>query len=525
MTGNFIVRTLLTGLLSAVALVAQPVTVNSALPNSAGQGTLNLNVTISGKGFKKGAVSQFFVTGTTNPGGISVTSTSFVSSSSVIANINVSDTAVISGFDIALTNPDGTSGKGSDSFAVLAPTANGKCTSGSLPAGVTLAATLNPTSGSPVYTGNLGKTVRGVLTTVLGRSVVMAVAGGLSGHAEVFFLDPATGAVLDGTWGQPHLTLPTPEPSFNYLALGDVNGDGVPDIAVGSGEYGIAAVFLAEGGGSSALTFSPYILLNPTQSNSGNNAALAIGYLGGAYNTIAVGTSPSGTSRKITPGMVALYRFNGTGFTNYSTIIDPQQTTSSFGWSIAIGDVTGDSVPDLVVGAANSNRVWVFPSGGVNGQFYISGSTGDTLGYGVAAANLTGPAGGYNDLVSLDSNSSTNQSAFIFSGPVTSASTPALRLQPVFADASVGAALDFGDLDGDGLADMAFGAPNSGCGGTEYLYLSGSGFSASLIPSPVSTSTTYGSATAVVAGTHILLVGDKNWGSVQSGQVYVYLVP
>src|SRR6185369_6887501 len=69
--------------------VAQ-VSVTATTPNSAAQGTINLNVTITGKGFKNGAKAQWFVTGTTNPGGVVVNSTAFVNSSTLTANITVS---------------------------------------------------------------------------------------------------------------------------------------------------------------------------------------------------------------------------------------------------------------------------------------------------------------------------------------------------------------------------------------------------------------------------------------------------
>src|ERR1041385_538755 len=111
----------------ALPLAAQTVSVTAANPSAATQGTLNLNVTISGKGFKNGASSSFLVSGTTNPGGIVVHSTTFVSSTTVVANIDVTDTAVLSQFDIAVSNADGRSGKGSDLFAVLAKTNNAVC--------------------------------------------------------------------------------------------------------------------------------------------------------------------------------------------------------------------------------------------------------------------------------------------------------------------------------------------------------------------------------------------------------------
>jgi hypothetical protein len=104
-------------LASAVFATAQ-IQVNSTNPNAAPQGTTNLNVTVSGSGFKKGANAKWFVSGTTNPGGVTVNSTTFNSSSQLTANITISTTAVTSGFDVVVTNTDGRTGVGRDAFTV-----------------------------------------------------------------------------------------------------------------------------------------------------------------------------------------------------------------------------------------------------------------------------------------------------------------------------------------------------------------------------------------------------------------------
>lgn len=57
--------------------------VDSTNPISAPQGTINLEVTINGNGFKPGAVAKCFPSGTTNPGGVTVNSTAFKSSSQI----------------------------------------------------------------------------------------------------------------------------------------------------------------------------------------------------------------------------------------------------------------------------------------------------------------------------------------------------------------------------------------------------------------------------------------------------------
>jgi uncharacterized delta-60 repeat protein len=99
------------------------VQVAGADPTAATQGTVNLNVKVTGKGFKNGAKAKWLVTGTTDPGGVTVNSTSFVSSTELTANITVADTATIANFDIAVTNSDGRGGKGTELFTVTSKNA------------------------------------------------------------------------------------------------------------------------------------------------------------------------------------------------------------------------------------------------------------------------------------------------------------------------------------------------------------------------------------------------------------------
>jgi hypothetical protein len=108
---------------AAPSALAQDITVTSAEPPSAGQGTVNLNVTIKGKGFKHGAQARFFVTTTADPGGIAVNSTTFVGGAELLANIDVAADATLANFDIEVQNANGRTGKGIELFAVTSGTA------------------------------------------------------------------------------------------------------------------------------------------------------------------------------------------------------------------------------------------------------------------------------------------------------------------------------------------------------------------------------------------------------------------
>jgi len=110
---------LVLGLMPAEAAFAQ-VRVTSATPASAYQGTVALDVVVSGSGFDPSAKVAYFVAGTTNPGGITVRKVSYRNSKELVTTIDVADTADLSSFDIVVTLSSGRKGKGTTLFSVQA---------------------------------------------------------------------------------------------------------------------------------------------------------------------------------------------------------------------------------------------------------------------------------------------------------------------------------------------------------------------------------------------------------------------
>ena len=104
--------------LVACRAATSQITVTTANPNNALQGTTALNVTVAGGGFETGAQATWFVSGTTNTGGVVVNSTTFVSSTQLVANITVANTATTGSYDIAVKNSNGRTGVGSDAFTI-----------------------------------------------------------------------------------------------------------------------------------------------------------------------------------------------------------------------------------------------------------------------------------------------------------------------------------------------------------------------------------------------------------------------
>jgi hypothetical protein len=98
------------------------VKVTAATPSSTYQGTISLDVVVNGSGFDNTSKVQFLVSGTTNPGGVTVKKVVFHNSGEVVATIDVADTANIANFDIVVMLSDGRKGKGTTLFAVQSKT-------------------------------------------------------------------------------------------------------------------------------------------------------------------------------------------------------------------------------------------------------------------------------------------------------------------------------------------------------------------------------------------------------------------
>ena len=200
---------------------AQTITVTSANPGSAPPGTVSLNVTVNGNGFKKGAVAKWFVTGTTNPGGVTVNSTAFVSSSQLTANITVAQDATISKFDIVVTNADGRTGKGTELFAVA-------------PADPEIAFTQAQGTTQSIYVANADGTDPVGVYSLKGGGIgeVAFVPGSGSRSGQLVFIQFNTVKLLTFTvtansvWTNSVVTLASEPTNIHYLNVSPVTSAG-----------------------------------------------------------------------------------------------------------------------------------------------------------------------------------------------------------------------------------------------------------------------------------------------------------
>jgi hypothetical protein len=324
------------------------------------------------------------------------------------------------------------------------------------------------------------------------------------------------------------------------MAVGDVNGDGIPDFGTTDGPPTIFVGSVTNG----ILSYQP-IAVTPPAGASGVTWGIAMGDLNGdGKDEVAIGWIGGSGSL----GEVGLSSWNGSGFTNYQTIVSPLPNSKKderFGQGIAIRDVTGNSQLDLIVSASNSTvngatsagRVFVFP-GPVSASNYLTFTTGiqnDNFGYRVADGNVNGD--GYGDVLASTNWTGTDIKANVYLGLVSNSQSPAFTLRPQSGISGAWSTTEprISDVNGDGLDDVIIGAPdtatNSSCGGSAYLFLSNpatlSPLATQVLIQQSATAGNFGWATAFGPGSRIFFVSDNNAtvGTTSgAGQVYVYQV-
>jgi uncharacterized delta-60 repeat protein len=378
--------------------------VTSAVPNNAAQGTVNLDVVVKGNGFKKGAKAQWFVTGTTNPGGVTVNSTAFNNSGQVTANITVASDAVTASFDIVVKNSDGRTGKGTELFAVQSKSA-------ACPAPVPL----NPPVSSLACSTATGQTC---LDSTFGNSTQLPPGGLVLTNT-----DGSIPSTNDIDYASAVHQQPQPDGSVKLVAIGttiNTNGsaqqgvavvrynmDGTLDPAFGSG--GISKFFPGttfagvHGGAIDAsgkilavadqnpaavvVRFTANGALDPTFNSTGYVSLTTVKPLGGIRlqsdgKILVAGTLNSGKSLV---GAVARLNANGTLDTTFGS--NGVASISSLWLLYAVALQSSNSQQFILVGGegVGSNSfsvVRLSPSGSVDSSFGASG--------GVASTNFCG---------------------------------------------------------------------------------------------------------------------------------------
>ena len=166
----------------------------------------------------------------------------------------------------------------------------------------------------------------------------------------------------DGTF-QPHADYAAGINAYS-VAIGDLNGDGKPDLVAGNPDgTNSVSVLLGNGDG----TFQPHV----DYATGVNPLPVRIVDLNGDGKPDLVTADKTGVSILV-----------GNGDGTFQGHVDYAPSTGEFG--LAIGDLNGDGRPDLAVTSADSNAVSVM----INGSVPVAQLTPTALGFGSAPLGL-----------------------------------------------------------------------------------------------------------------------------------------
>jgi 6-phosphogluconolactonase (cycloisomerase 2 family) len=266
---------------------------------------------------------------------------------------------------------------------------------------------------------------------------------------SVFRNTSTTGSITAGSFA-PRVDFTTGTGPYK-LAVGDIDGDGKPDLIVTNWTSNTISVFrnTSTTGSITTSSFAPRIDFN-TGTNPGG---LAIGDIDGDgkpdISVTSYGSNLISVFRNIsTPGT----------FTIGSLAPRVDFTTGTNPASVTVGDIDGDTKPDIVITNYSSNNISVFRNISTSGTFTISSLspkvdfTVGTNPYGIVIGDIDGD--GKQDISVTNSNGSSfsvlrNVSA---SGSITTSSlSPKVDLTTTGVNPQ---GIAMGDIDGDGKPDL-----------------------------------------------------------------------
>ena len=400
---------LLSGFSSAFAQNPVPFVNQPLVPAAVAPGGPGFTLTVHGTGFVSGA--------TVNWNGTPLT-TNFISSSQLTATVPAANIMTAGTASVTVVNP-GTSAASNVAFLfVAAPSPS---------------VVYSHAPGSPIYLGQTG---------VKPKEPLSMVAGDFNGDGK---LDLALGIEQAGNPGYVSVLLGNGDGTFTpvssspvtgncpcSMAVGDINGDGKLDLAVGNYSDNTVTILLGKGDG----TFLP-----PSGSAvrvGAGPTALALGDFNGDRKLDLAVANGTGDTLTILLG-------NGDG--TFTPASSPPAPGSPFG--LAVGDFNGDGKLDLAVANFDVNTVTILLGNG-DGTFAPAPSPPATKGPALAVGDFNGD--GKLDLAVTNRGNST---ITILLGNGDGTFTPISGCCGTSVSLTFTLGMAAGDFNGDGKLDLA----------------------------------------------------------------------
>ncbi|TGK28140.1 hypothetical protein EHQ12_13095 [Leptospira gomenensis] len=328
------------------------------------------------------------------------------------------------------------------------------------------------------------------------------------------------------------------------LALGDFNGDGYADAAVGAPTSPSVYIYHSAGTGGISSSDSPARILSGVSSSFFGGALGAGDVNGDGYEDLFVGAYGENASQ----GAVYIFHSSGSsgivasGSVTASATLVGESTNDRFGISLSVGDTNWDQYADVLVGADGISKAYIFHSSGISGIPSNSAPFADTLLYGptatqfgvsVALGDVTGD--GFDDAsIGAKAFSSSTGRVFFFhsAGGVGVAnqdfSASGVANSTITGSISgglLGSSVSLGDVNGDGFSDVLIGAPLTSTGnGFVTLSLGASGVPTLDLSSSTANSILIGETASDQFGTFVSH-GDPNGDGFEDVFVGAYGYP
>jgi hypothetical protein len=277
------------------------------------------------------------------------------------------------------------------------------------------------------------------------------------------------------------------------VVVGDVNSDGYGDVIAGAPQLGVdqhanaGAVFVFRGGDPRGIVYDFALQAPEPEARAWFGRSVATGDVNGdGLNDIIVGSYGSSVGGRGSAGEVFVFLSGGSpGQTSPYILRDPApQADAKLGYAVAAGDIDGDGYDDVIAGAFGSTvnhlsgagKVVVFrgsrdfdvtPDASLQDPYPEAGAG---FGYVLQTTDVDGD--GFDDIIigapysDLEEHDAAGE-AFLFLGsPMPSYEVDTILVPPSPQSyAYFGISIAAGDIDGNGTADVIVGAYRTNAGG------------------------------------------------------------